>query len=96
MEGEREGQEGGGLQPEGGQWGAEGPEQHHQPPGASPQAHGADGGGQSEEDIRQCSHLPHQLHLSQLRPGQLLVFGGECGGKPGVFFKHNCKGLSKG
>ena len=70
VESEREGQEGGGIQPEGGQRSAEGPEQHHQPPGARPQAHGADGGGQSAEDIRQCSHLSHQLHLSQLRPGQ--------------------------
>ena len=85
MESERAGQEGGGLQSKGGQRSHEGPEQHHQPPGARPQAHGADGRGKSEEDIRQCSHLSHQLHLSQLRSGQSSAWWGKPAPDESVF-----------
>ena len=69
MEGERERQEGGGVQFKGRQRRAEGPLLHHNPQGPRPQADGADGGGQPQEDICQCSHLPHQLHLSKLWSG---------------------------
>ena len=66
-------QAGGGVQPERGQRTAQGPQLHQYSACPRPEADGVDGRGFTQADLRQRTHLPHQLHLGQFRRGDILV-----------------------